>query len=194
MPNSDHLVLVPHPVHQPPPKSRLSASLFTQRESHSIRLNARFVYEAAPGEQLKVPPLRGTEPARLGELWKNTCFELFLQPEAAFPSYWEVNFSPRGDWNIYALDEYREGLREEPGLEEIRAESFDADEAGVVCSFSFEVPGPSGLVLGPIRLSATAVIETSDGRKTYWATKHAGEKPDFHRAESFTHFLAVGGT
>ncbi len=193
MPNSNRLVLVPHPVHQPAPRSRLTAVLFTQRDSHALRLNARFAYEAAPGEALKVTPLRGPEPTRQDGLWKATCFELFLQPEAAAPSYWEVNFSPLGDWNVYALDGYREGLHEEPALEDVRAESFEVDDDSLVCSFSFEVPGPAGLIMGPMRLSATAVVETLDGRKTYWATKHAGDKPDFHRSESFAHLLSVGG-
>lgn len=164
MANFDHLELFPHPAHDPAPKSRLRVALFTQREAHAIRLNAQFTYEPGPGEALKIAPLRERAPGRFDGLWETTCFELFLQPEAAMPSYWEVNFSPRGDWNVYALDGYREGLREEPGLEEVRADGFEAGDEGVICSFSFEVPGPSGLILGPMRLSATAVIETEAGQ------------------------------
>ena len=41
-----------------------------------------------------------------------------------------------------------------------------------------------------LRLGLTAVIEDRTQGLSYWALKHAAEKPDFHRAESFQVALA----
>ena len=41
-----------------------------------------------------------------------------------------------------------------------------------------------------LRLGLTAVVEDRTQGLSYWALKHAAEKPDFHRAESFQVALA----
>ena len=48
---------------------------------------------------------------RKDELWKSTCFELFI---ANSPSeeYYEINISPFGEWNIYHLNAYKVGFKE----------------------------------------------------------------------------------
>lgn len=187
--SAELLILSPHPTHSPPPRARLTVTLTpVEREGHPW-LEARFVYEGAEGESLKIPPLRGTDSARCDGLWNSTCFEIFLQPEGASPAYWEVNFAPRGDWNMYALDGYRKELREEPGAEEVSSEGFILNGRFAICTYALPIPGPSPMARGLIRIGATAVIETENGRKTYWALHHAGDKPDFHRSESFVHQL-----
>ena len=35
------------------------------------------------------------------------------------------------------------------------------------------------------KLALSAVIETVDGAKTYWALAHPSDKPDFHHPDSF---------
>jgi len=40
------------------------------------------------------------------------------------------------------------------------------------------------------RLGLSAVLEETDGTKSYWALAHCGEKPDFHDAGCFTAKLA----
>ena len=37
----------------------------------------------------------------------------------------------------------------------------------------------------PWQLALTAVIEETNGVKSYWALKHAPGKPDFHAADGF---------
>src|SRR5690606_31199490 len=97
MANTDTLVLTPHPSHDPAPKSRLTVNLRSEPMESGLLLRAEFVYAAVEGEELRLPEHRTESPARTDQLWKTTCFELFLQPEAAVPSYWEVNFNPSGD-------------------------------------------------------------------------------------------------
>ncbi len=46
---------------------------------------------------------------RVDELWKSTCFELFLKPLDS-SSYLELNFSPSSQWAAYEFAGYREGI------------------------------------------------------------------------------------
>ena len=50
---------------------------------------------------------------------------------------------------------------------------------------AFDLPGQ-----GPWRLGLCAVIEETDGQKSYWAAAHPPGKPDFHHADSFVVELA----
>ena len=52
------------------------------------------------------------EVLRKNELWKKTCFELFIEKKNS-NSYYEVNFSPaRKHWNAYIFNSYRSPLKE----------------------------------------------------------------------------------
>lgn len=53
---------------------------------------------------------------RADELWKATCFELFLADEHEV--YYELNFSSSFAWNFYVLDAYR-GEAKALGFQEI---------------------------------------------------------------------------
>ena len=67
-----------------------------------------------PADQL-IWPAAAASPQRRDELWQSTCLELFIaQPNE--PRYWEINLSPSGDWNIYRLSGYRQGLQAEPSI------------------------------------------------------------------------------
>jgi hypothetical protein len=137
--------------------------------------------------------LRGLKPAetrqRRDEIWKSTCFEIFVGSKDPGP-YLELNLCPSGDWNLYVFDHYREGMRwVDRAQAPLRGHEISSQldratwQAHLPSEGSVEVAqilaSPS-LVLG-----ATAVIEYQDGTREYWALTHAGEKPDFHIRESF---------
>ena len=52
---------------------------------------------------------------RANELWRATCFELFLAPKESL-NYWELNLSPSKAWNFYAFDNYKLCMREEKNI------------------------------------------------------------------------------
>src|SRR5262245_43514508 len=68
-------------------------------------LLVRFRLAGKP-EELKVP--EPAEPARTDDLWKTTCFEVFLKPSLS-KRYYEFNFSPSGLWAAYSFEDYRRG-------------------------------------------------------------------------------------
>ena len=68
-----------------------------------------------PLEDLIIAP-QAAKPARLWVLWERTCFEFFLARQNT-ASYWEVNLSPAGHWNVFRLSDYRQGIQEEPAFQ-----------------------------------------------------------------------------
>lgn len=118
------------------------------------------------------------DPERTDGLWASTCFELFAK-SADGDAYCEFNFAPSSQWAAYAFDGYRAGMRElalETPAIEISA-SDDVFELRVAVEASVSRAGAS--------LALTAVIEETNGAKSYWSVRHAAGKPDFHHAESF---------
>jgi len=183
------LVLKPHPSHSPAPLAELEARISLERERSALRLRAKFRYSFRESARPVLPVCRGSSPQRQDELWTSTCFELFIQPEVFAPSYWEVNVAPSGDWNVYAFDDYRQGIRREESVEELRLTQTESNSTSLVCAFSIPVPGPAIVKQKKIRVGVTAVIESQDGSKTYWALEHHLDRPDFHRPESFVYSL-----
>ena len=80
-------------------------------DQSSLTLNFELL---APAAEL-IWPVAAPASNRCDELWHSTCLEVFIaKPGDA--NYWEVNLSPRGDWNVYQLDDYRKGLRPETSI------------------------------------------------------------------------------
>jgi hypothetical protein len=129
-------------------------------------------------EALALPKV--VKPARTGELWQHTCFEAFIRP-AAGDAYYEFNFSPSTQWAAYRFDGYRSGMAV---ASEIAAPKFElrtgANSLTLQTSLQLEaLPSPKW------RLGLSAVIEETNGGKSYWALAHPPGKPDFHHADCF---------
>ncbi|MCP9786866.1 DOMON-like domain-containing protein [Cyanobium sp. N5-Cardenillas] len=127
-------------------------------------------------------PVPVAAPARRDGLWATTCFECFWGVEGARP-YWELNLSPAGHWNLYRLEDYRDGLRPEPGYD--LPPHRVVRDAGAL-TLHLDLPLPEGLAAEvPLQVGITSVIEECSGRLSYWALAHPGAEPDFHRREAF---------
>ncbi|HSK87684.1 MAG TPA: DOMON-like domain-containing protein [Anaerolineales bacterium] len=142
-------------------------------------------------------PSPSASPSRKDELWKTTCFEIFLGIKEQ-PQYWEFNLSPSGDWNAYHMDAYRRvGFREERSIQRLQVEVRKAcvepgrNEAG---RFTLDTSVDLKPILREdqlLEVGITAVIQTRDGNETYWALLHPASQADFHLRESF--ILALAG-
>lgn len=117
---------------------------------------------------------------RADELWKTTCCELFLAaPDAA--GYFEFNYSPSSQWAAYRFDAYRSG-RQDLSL------SVDpyVDRGDDNSEYLVEVDQDlADLPAGALQMGLSAVIEETDGTKSYWALAHADGPPDFHNRDCF---------
>ncbi|MBY4596014.1 DOMON-like domain-containing protein [bacterium BD-1] len=157
----------------------------TEGATEGLHLRYRLIGQVS---QLRLPS-PAQEPGPRDGLWKHTCFEAFIgQPGEE--CYREFNFSPSGHWAAYAFSEERVRDAEAPDLPSPRI------------TFT---PGPDELILearlplaamliafqGPLHMGLTAVIETQDGRLSYWALHHPAEQPDFHRKDGWTALLTT---
>jgi len=122
---------------------------------------------------------------RAHELWRHTCFELFFAAlgESAKFTYWEVNLSPSGCWNIYRFDNYRSGMREEAAVSRPSFQIVTEDDLlSLNCTLAIgELIDDSTVIeAGP-----SVVLETVDGKCSFWALNHPEQKADFHNRQSF---------
>ncbi len=127
---------------------------------------------------LRLPPIVAA--ARADELWQHTCFEAFVRPSAG-PGYYEFNFSPSTQWAAYRFDSYRSGMRVATEIDAPRIDVRSSVESYTLqAALEFD-----GLSL-PWRLGLAAVLEETNGQKSYWALAHPPGKPDFHHSDCFT--------
>ena len=144
------------------------------------RLTIRYQLHDPEGLVQLAPP--AATPRRRDALWQTTCFECFLAAPGA-EAYWEVNLSPSGDWNVYHLSGYREGLAAEPLISSL---PFTLERHGSGLQLQLSLALAPLLACGqPLDLGITAVLALADGSTSFWALLHPGVEADFHRREGF---------
>ena len=191
------LPLRPHPACGPGPLRSLSVSGALDAAG---QITVDYLLQ---GELLRLRlPEPARAPQRRDELWRHTCFEIFAR-RAAVEAYVEFNFSPAGDWAGYRFDGYRRGLsRPELAQPGITLHALGPGQLRIqACAQLPDMPpfAAAGVAAPGARpeawqLGFAAVIEASDGTLAYWATRHAGARPDFHAPENFSLDLAPGST
>jgi hypothetical protein len=162
------------------PDSRCVAATQVEAEiarPHPGSLILSYVVSGRIGD-LRMPPIVAA--ARTDELWRHTCFEAFVRPSAG-PGYYEFNFSPSTQWAAYRFDSYRSGMgiATEIGTPRIKVRS-SAETCTLQAALEFD-----GLS-SPLHLGLSAVLEETNGRKSYWAFAHPPGKADFHHSDCFT--------
>jgi hypothetical protein len=125
-------------------------------------------------------------PLRKFALWEATCLEFFLAPVGQ-ANYWEFNLAPNGNWQVFRLSGYREGLKDEaavnylPFVVEQNSETLRLDlSIDLTCLFP-----PAA----ELEMAITAVIQAVTGEYSYWSLQHGGAAADFHRRTDFTMVL-----
>ena len=113
-------------------------------------------------------------------LWRHTCMELFVCDAPRGP-YLEFNFAPRGQWAAYRFSGYRAGMAPLTGIRPPRIELRTTSDALLL---SADVALPADLATGS-QLGLAAVVEDVGQQLSYWALRHPGDRPDFHRPDSF---------
>lgn len=161
--------LKPHPDH--PPAAAEAIRVHVERLRYGFLLS---YFLSGDTDRIVIPPFVMDAP-RTDGLWKSTCFEAFVR--GAGRHYCEFNFAPSGEWASYAFDDYREGMRETPTrariLTSVRPHLL---ALGVHLNADFDQSA---------RMALTAVVEETDGRKSYWAMGHPDGAPDFHDPACF---------
>jgi hypothetical protein len=127
-------------------------------------------------------------PSRADELWRHTCFEVFVM-DAAGDAYYEFNLSPSTQWAAYRFERYRSGMRAATEIEPPRIVGRAVpDRYTLRATLSL----PDRQRDRTLRLGLAAVLEEKNGNTSYWALAHPAGRPDFHHAAGFTLELANG--
>lgn len=115
-------------------------------------------------ERLRIPPRR--KPRAVDGLWRHTCFEVFVARKGG-RAYREYNFSPSGEWAVYAFSSYRKRSRGK-----IIRPRWNGRVAAIDAR-------------GCLKIGLSAVIEEKSGALSYWALRHPPGRPDFHDRRAF---------
>ncbi|WP_324827440.1 hypothetical protein [Qipengyuania zhejiangensis] len=112
-----------------------------------------------------------SEPERMDNLWKTTCFEIFWQPEGG-EYYREFNLSPSRRWACYDFDAFRLNSRDAPAKVDITCR-HDATELVLEATVHSQLPVPAAVALN-------AIVEDKSGNIQFWALAFEDGKPEFH--------------
>lgn len=166
-----------HPAHPPARVTGVEAGIIG---FDADWLRVRWRVDGAQG--LVVPPFAGR--GRANELWKATCFELFLRPEGQ-DGYVELNLSPSERWAAYDFSSYREGITQRPASREPECTMRLGSSFAI-----FDAAIPRDVLPSlPAAVNFACVLEEAGGTISYWAIGHSETKPDFHAPACFTAVL-----
>ncbi len=162
------------------PDSRCASATHVEAEIARPRPGGLILSYVVSGRisDLRFPPVVAA--ARTDELWRHTCFEAFVRGSAG-PAYYEFNISPSTQWAAYRFESYRGGMRVATEIGAPRIEVQSSAETYTLQA-ALEFDGLSS----PLHLGLSAVLEETNGRKSYWALAHPPGKADFHHADCFT--------
>ena len=171
--------LVAHPSSPCDAIRRFEAALETAKVPGELEIRFRLDGDFS---RIRLPP--GELARRRDGLWQHTCFEAFIRPDGS-DSYHEFNFAPSGHWAAYRFA----GRRRDQTTPELPAPRIECRRLPEGSSLSARIAIaalPELAQATSLDAGLTAVIETTDGARSYWALAHGGDKPDFHDPATFT--------
>lgn len=176
------LTLLPHPATPCPAVTDIDVRVSPTADGG---LKLAYVLSGAPAG-LRLPAPRPGGPA--DELWRHTCCEAFIGIPGQ-PTYREFNFSPSGQWAVYAFTDTRQ--RDDafvPAAAPVLALRLLPDRLELQATLPPALLPPAGAAL---QLGLTVVVESQDGRLAYWALHHPADHPDFHLREGHTFAVSI---
>jgi hypothetical protein len=148
---------------------------FTRAASGEIIVAYRVSGEVSA---LEIPVQSNSD--RMDELWKSTCFELFIG-NFEDDGYLEFNFSPSRQWAAYKFASYRSDMVDLDTEAPIIRVAHAADMLTLIATIML----PDAWQGRSLRAGISAVIATKSGNISYWAAAHPTGKPDFHHKDCF---------
>ena len=179
--NSTSFKLIPHAAGM----QAVAATYSLHGQISVLKTTLEITYQLE-GElaELRIPNCSG-QPLRQDLLWQATCLEFFLAA-AGNSDYWEYNLSPAGDWNVYHLEGYRQGLAEEPAYKQLPFSVIGDDKQLSLCLTCALPPAlATQRAAAGLEVGVSAVLKSSSGELAYWALAHPGSEPDFHHRGGF---------
>ncbi len=114
--------------------------------------------------------------ARKMYLWLSTCFEMFIKPDGG-TTYYEFNFAPNGDYNIFRFEVYRGPIVESDDFIACsRIVSIDREH------LHFRAEITPAKRFSPVGFSflPSMVLKLKNGEEFFLASHHSSPNADFH--------------
>jgi hypothetical protein len=121
---------------------------------------------------------------RKDDLWKTTCFELFLASKTS-KSYSEINVSSSYEYNIYSFTDYRKNMQLENNLS---IKNIKKDISSNLLNLTFSIESKNKINIEDLIINITSVVESTNNEIEYWAINHLEDKADFHNLVNFVDF------
>ncbi|RUM68464.1 MAG: hypothetical protein DSZ07_06640 [Sulfurovum sp.] len=117
--------------------------------------------------------------AREDNLWKESCFELFIA-HSNKPSYYELNISPSTNWNFYSFSNYKREMNEEKNISEPFIDSSKMQEA---YKLSFEFEFYEEFIEKELIFNLAVILLDTKGIRHFYSIHQREERVDFHDKE-----------
>ena len=114
--------------------------------------------------------------SRKNELWKRTCFELFIAKQNDF-HYYELNMSPSTEWNFYSFLDYKQEMIEEKSISEPSIQISQTPK-GYLFSFNFELY--TNVLEDNFMFNLAVILLDTKGVRHFYSIHRRREKVDFH--------------
>lgn len=142
-------------------------------DERGLRVRFEFQSHVALKDAPQTARYDATSLQRMNDLWRSTCFEVFWGPTEN-TAYYELNLAAGGRWNLYHFVDER---TPQPPSE---SRAFELVTLATTEHSVEAILHASTAMSGRWRASINAVIRTADDQVFYFATHHAGPRPDFH--------------
>jgi len=116
---------------------------------------------------------------RADELWKATCFELFLA-NSKKEEYYELNFSSSLAWNFYYLKTYRADVTEVTNVSTPQIELHKTNNSFKI-TIELELENLEEFDI----CNVACIVLRKNEERTFWSKKHQNSVADFHDRKNF---------
>jgi hypothetical protein len=113
---------------------------------------------------------------RADNLWKNTCFELFIA-NTHNNAYWEINISPSTQWNIYHFSDYKEGMKKEKNITQPIIKTTQKNN---YYSLSFTSTFTQDVLNQELQINLAVILLDLDGVRHFYSIFKNSGNVDFH--------------
>ncbi|SFV50560.1 hypothetical protein MNB_SV-12-26 [hydrothermal vent metagenome] len=117
-----------------------------------------------------------TKQQRANELWRDTCFELFIANHSS-TEYYELNISPSTQWNAYHFKSYKEEMRETDVFSTPSIISHQLDKS---YNLSFEMAFQEDIFVKKLSINLAVILLDKEEMRHFYAINRCKESPDFH--------------
>jgi len=111
---------------------------------------------------------------RKDELWKTDCFEIFW--DYGGESYYELNLSPLGHWQVYSFQSERKRREEFDVHPPILSSTIHPNGYSLVGRLQLDNQNPTA----PYKSHPCVILNDGPGGFRYYASSHPQKAPDFH--------------